>query len=264
MKKNNLFLIPIVALILATSCEVEVPKWTGEQRINFVAGITLADTTIRYSFVFSSSEIQEHTIWIEMATEGFLSNVPRRIGLTQVSVGDNDAVPGVHYVALDDPRVRDQYVVPANTETLRIPIILLRHASLQDEDRILRIELIENDDFLLTADVNKRAREIIFADKLTIPRMWAADTTLVPTYFGEYGPVKHRFMIDNSAPNWDEKWFDDNWHMYTYTNGTTWGWVPNERVYMNFLRLVLIRALGTQVLYETDGTQVTFPANEPA
>jgi len=260
--KKNLFLIPMIALILATSCEVEVPTWTGEERINFVAGITLSDTTIRYSFVFSPPDVQEHTIWINVATEGFLSNVSRRIGLVQVPVGDNDAVPGVHYVALDDPRVRDLYVVPANTETVRIPIILLRHADLQHEDRILRIELVENNDFLLTANPHKRLREIIMSDKLMIPRMWAADTTAVPQYFGEYGPVKHRFMIDNSAPNWDDEWFDENWHMFTYTAGNTWGWVPNEPVYMNFLRGVLIRALGTQVLYEADGTRVAFPTVE--
>jgi len=263
MKRYNLFLVPIVALILATSCEAELPTWSGEQRINFVEGVTLGDTTIRYSFVFSPLEITEHTIWLEVATEGFLSDAPRRIDFVQVLTGTNDAQPGVHFVAFDNPRVRDQYVVPARAETVRIPIILFRHSSLQEGEKILRIELRENTDFQLTANPQKRSREIIMSDKLMIPRMWAADTTAVPQYFGEYGPVKHRFMIDNSAPNWDDKWFDENWHMFTYTNGRPWGWVPNEPIYMNYLRGVLLRALGNQVLLEADGTRVTFPATGP-
>jgi hypothetical protein len=263
MKRYNLFLVPIVALILATSCEVDLPTWSGEQRINFVEGITLADTTIRYSFVFSSVEVEEHTLWLEIATEGLLPDVPRRVDFVQVLTGNNDAEPGIHYVPFNDPRVKDLYVVPARTETVKIPIILLRHASLKEDEKILRIELVENNNFLLTANTHKRSREIIIADKLTIPKMWAEQST-VSSYFGEYGPAKHRFMIDNAAPDFDDKWFDENWHMYTYSNGTTWGWVPNEPVYMNYLRGVLLRALGTQVLYETDGTRVTFPESEPS
>jgi hypothetical protein len=128
---------------------------------------------------------------------------PRPITLAQepfAGVNEN-AEPGVHYVAFDDPQVKAQYVIPAGASSASIPVILLRDPSLQEAARTLRITLVENAHFLLSANRDKLHRSIALVDKLAKPKQW------VSYFFGKYGEAKHRFMIDTTGQAVDDKWF---------------------------------------------------------
>ena len=61
----------------------------------------------------------------------------------------NKAIPGVHYVPMDDPEMENLLVVRADSVTLEVPVILLRDTSLQREEYRLCLQLVATEDFLL-------------------------------------------------------------------------------------------------------------------
>ena len=203
MKKIK-YVLTMAAWILAVSCEKEIPTWSGADRISFET-TAKTDTLRSYSFVFESGDITQHTIWINVDTEGLVRDYPRTVTLKQAPPADTGetAEPGVHFVAFDDPQVKAQYVIPAGAAGARLPIILLRDPSLQTTARTLRITLAENEHFSLSTAEIKLHRNIVFADKLTKPELWAP-------FFGTYGEAKHRFMIEVTDQLFDDKWFKEN------------------------------------------------------
>jgi hypothetical protein len=251
MMKKITYLLTIAALGIAVSCEKEIPTWSGSDRINFETK-TKTDTLRSYSFFFDSEDITQHTIWINVHTEGFVRDYPRTVTFKQApsTDGNEDAVPGVHFVAFDDPRVQAQYVIPAGASSASLPIILLRDPSLQTSVRTLRIAFDENEHFLLPIDTLKQHRNIVFADKLTMPEMWALSA--VRHYFGTYGEVKHFFMIEATGQPFDNEWFKKNFSG-NYDSG-----------YMFFLQDWLQEKLDERnaregsPLTEKDGTVVDF------
>jgi hypothetical protein len=218
MKKIK-YVLAIAAGFFALSCEKEIPTWSGSDRINFATRAE-TDTLRNYSFVFEPENTTQYTLWINMGTEGLVCDYPRTVTFKQSPAidGNEDAVPGVHFVAFDDPQVKAQYVIPAGAATASFPIILLRDPSLQESPRTLRIVLEENEHFLLSADENKLYRNIVFVDMLTRPTLWAP-------HFGTYGEAKHRFMIEVTGLLFDNKWFNENlwtamnWDYITYLQG---------------------------------------------
>ena len=54
---------------------------------------------------------------------GFLSDQNRPVRLEQVSTGEDDAIPGVHYVSFDDPDFTRLCFVPANQNRTQVPVI---------------------------------------------------------------------------------------------------------------------------------------------
>jgi hypothetical protein len=244
--KKIMYIWPIIALIFATSCEEKIPTWTGEDRINFRTDIA-TDTLQAYSFVFEPNEVTQYTMYIEVNTEGFVRDFPRAVNIRQVLTGNNDAIAGTHYVAFGTPHVN----IPAGAHSVMLPITLLRHTSLTGTQRILRVELLENEHFLLSANINKLHRSILFSDMLSIPRKWIENGTLsgvsssgvVWGDFGPYGPVKHRFMIDVTGMNFDDEWFATHYGMLTFAGGINWGWRPHDAAYITFLRNLLQQRL---------------------
>jgi hypothetical protein len=245
-------MIAIAAGMFAASCEKEIASWSGSDRINFET-IMKADTLRSYSFFFEPEDITQHTLWVTMKTEGFVRDYPRAVTLKQEPAidGNEDAVPGVHYVPFDDPQVKAQYVIPAGAATASFPIILLRDASLQESVRTLRIVLEENEHFLLSINPLKLHRNVVFADKLIMPEMWRSSTVIF--YFGTYGEAKHRFMIEATGQPVDNDWFKKNFSADQY-----------DYYYLMFLRgwfqekLDERNAREGSPLKEADGTIVTF------
>ncbi|MDR1951394.1 MAG: DUF4843 domain-containing protein [Bacteroidales bacterium] len=259
MKKMKL-LLPIVALCFATSCEEKIKTWSGADRISFETRM-VSDTLKTYTFVFEDKNVTEHTLWLNVCTEGFVFDVPRAVTIRQVSTGGNDAVPGVHYVAFDDPQVENQYVIPAGAASVNIPIILLRHSSLQTTIRTLHIELVGNNNFLLSTEKNKLHRHIVFSDMYVMAQMWGAQGT-VTNYFGTYGQVKHGFMVSVTDMLFDNNWFDANFRWDT--GPLERGWIPRDAGYMTFLRGWLREELQKRnaregnTLRERNGVPVSF------
>jgi hypothetical protein len=259
MKKIK-YILAIVAWSFAVSCEKEISTWSGSDRISFET-ILKTDTLRNYSFV-SDLDIEQYTLWINVCTEGFVRDYPRTVTFKQVpsTDGNEEAAPGVHFVAFDDPQVKAQYVIPTGASSASFPIILLRDPSLQTSERTLRIELIENEHFLLSVNKNKLHRNIVFADKLTMPEIWGALGS-VKFYFGTYGEAKHRFMIEVTGQPFDNEWFKKN---FAILYGEEYGWQPIDYDYIVFLQGWLQEKLdernareGDQ-LTEKDGIVVDF------
>lgn len=259
--KKLLYIFPLPLLMCLASCEEHIDTWSGRDRIRF-ATAAITDTLKNYSFVFESGDLSRYTFWLEVQTEGKVCDYPRPVNIKQVpSTQGNDAVAGIHYVAFDRTEVKTQYVIPAGVNKAQIPIVLLRDESLQNSEKNLRIVLEVNEAFLLSGDVNAQHRTIIFADILSMPQMWG-EVGSIRSFFGSYGPEKHRFMIEVAGQSFD----DDYFKKYFYWYSDVYGWQPNsdEHDYLEYLQGWLQRKLEERngregnILTEADGTVVDF------
>ena len=265
--KKIMYILPIVALMFAPSCEEKIPTWSGEDRVNIflLTGLpTQPDTTQYFTFVFETPETTQHIIYVRINTEGMIRDYPRAVTLGQMSSGgDNDAVPGVHYVAFDDPQVKDLYVIPAGAQTTLFPIVLLRDPSLKESTKTLRIEIRPNEHFQRSATRGWSHRQLVFSDRLYKPRAWD-EPGEVTTYFGVYGQAKHLFMITVGEQPFNDNWFNNNFVWNTAEEL----WKARDASHMNLLsnwlqlRLTERNLREGDDLKEADGTVVTF-SNQP-
>lgn len=269
MKKIQIIL-PVAALFLAVSCQKEnIMTWSGDDRIRFRTDL-VNDTLQGYSFLGETSTVTQHVMHIEVNVEGQVRDFPRTVTLRQVATGKNDAVAGTHYVAFTDAQVKDQYVIPAGAATAKIPIILIRHAALLDNEKILRVELVANEYFRLTTDGDRAFRRITFAEKPAMPDVWNIAFVSIydasAPYFGTYGPAKHRFMIDQTNTAFDNDWFSEYFISAMVSATGQPCVVPRDTGYASYLRQLLQQKLDAQnaaagignELKETDGTIVKF------
>jgi hypothetical protein len=174
--------------------EEEVPLYGEERnRLNFILQY---DPVTRYTFVYEPQEKREDTVWIEVATVGYVTDYPRGVSLCQLESDTLQAVPGVHYVAFDDPRLASSHVIPAGAAGALLPLIVKRDASLSEAEYSLNIGIVENEHFT-TGFPDAVEKQVTIADILTKPTNW--DRTM-DILFSPYGTVKHRFMIDAAAP----------------------------------------------------------------
>lgn len=158
-------------------------------------------STTSYSFIYAGG-VERDTLWFKVRTSGFLSGEPRPIALRQVEVPDTvgNAVPGVHYVAFDDPSLASFYTVPANADTLSIPVVVLRDPSLDTEDVVLRFAFDANDYFQPGFPMTS-TRTVYLSARLSRPMSW------YDNMFGAWGPVKHELMIQWTGERWDDAYF---------------------------------------------------------
>jgi hypothetical protein len=233
MKKTT-FILPIIALLFAVSCEDNLVTWIGEDRITFRTNAA-SDTLVLSSFVKEPDDVTRLTVLIEIQTEGMLRNYPRTMQLKQVSTGDNDAEAGTHFEPFDTPPV----TMPAGAHKVLMPVVLLRHPSLQEAEKTLRIELVENENFLLTTKgENCHFRQIVFADRVMEPTMWEIDCGRIPRTLGRYGAAKHRFMIEALGRDVDNEYLETVFWFSTAPNSGG-GWVPRDYAYTAFLQSFL-------------------------
>lgn len=260
--KKYIFVFSLLATLFVTSCEKDLPLYDDQQaRLNFrytTPGSTvtnLGDSIVGYSFVYNSHLTQD-TVWLQLRTSGFLSSVDRPFELKQVETGENDAVPGVHYVSFDDPEYKQKYlVVKADSIDVTVPVILLKDASLNDATYSLRIEVKDNE-YFKSGYKELKYKRINFTNQLVKPTYW---NFLMNYYMGSYGKVKHQFMIDNTKYKWDDDYLKSIGVHNSSVDQTFLIYIGNK-LYKLLNELNAQRAAqGLPDLQEEDGTFVTFP-----
>jgi hypothetical protein len=195
--KTHLIYIALPLLLLACQ-EEEVPLYNEEaSRLSFWYQNNYADSIVRYTFVYEPQETREDTVWIEVITSGFVTNYPRPVTLRQLESESPRAVPGVHYVPFDDPRVASLLVIPAGAARASLPLIVTRDASLGEAEHTLLIGIVEND-YFKPGFSNVREKLVTVSDILVKPAEW---DNIIEIVFTPYGTETHRFMIEVAPPD---------------------------------------------------------------
>ena len=247
-----------------TSCEEDLKPYDepdGLGRVYFIYGSgelnsskILYDSLVNYSFVYHHNVVQD-TSWLRVGTAGFLSPEDRSLELEQVMTGRNDAVSGKHFVSFDDSSYKQLLKVPADSIECDIPIIVLNDASLQNSDVTLKVRL-KGTSTLLPGYADFITKRITISARLSKPSNW---NMLCDWYLGEYGVVKHQFMIDTSGDPWDDDYLLNVAHVDDYSYQDFLRYQANKfnkaLVNLNAERV----AQGLDPLSEADGTVVSFP-----
>jgi hypothetical protein len=256
--KKIISIIILAIVFLSTACEENNFKiYTDGANIQFgpeesriyMASYNLVDTTKAYTFYYKSANVVQDTVFFDIYAIGGVSAINRSFTLKQDSVtGVTNAVAGVDYIAFDDSRVKDNYVIKAGTVHTRVPVILLRNEKLKTNTLTLKISTVANENFRLGEKTNIW-RKIIFTDRLSQPNSWDANTTKY--YFGSYSVAKHAFMIQATGDKWDDVFFGVLKSDYSLMS-----------FYTSFLKTSLIdynNAHPTSLLKDENGVLVTFP-----
>lgn len=257
MKRLIYFLAMVLVAVTAISCSK-----TQGLLYSDIARVQLNDTTtVSSTFVYKAPTITRDTVYIQVNTIGAMANVDRAVKFVQVSNKTDlfPAVSGQHFVPFDDPSIKNLMVIKANTVKAKIPVVLLRDASLKTNTYRLRLQLAANDQFAL-GEVQSRGTSILFSDRLERFYSWRFDNGTAPAFYtlGKYSTRKHQFMIDVLHEQIDEAW---------YQTAVTIGALQN---YNNVLKTALASfnndpvniASGKTPLRETDevgSLPITFP-----
>lgn len=227
-------------------------------------GGSLIDSVQKFSFVYLPSEIEQDTVWVEMATSGFVTDNDRSFMLEQVQLAEGDiknvegivnAEVGKHYIDFNDPDISKYLVVKAGENTVKFPVVVKRNDPYLEEGNVhLRFKLKETDNFKESFKAN-RFYTISITNKLVKPASW----DVLEYYFGgDYGYEKLRFMIDCAIWTINDEWFTDNFGSYATVDMGYTGYLStyytNKLIELNRER----QAQGLDYLKESDGTIVQF------
>ena len=200
------------------ACEQDLPTYSDDQaRLNFDYS-QYKSGLVNYSFTFNDK--QQDTVWIQLNTMGYLSDRDRPFELQQIMTGRYDAIPGKHYVAFDD------------TATFNLNIALKPDADFQ------------------TGYVAQSSMTVTMTSQLSQPTEWRGAMNY---YFGTWGPVKHRFMMQVTGKKWDDEYIlsvQNDYNMVSYLISQLDKALEEE----NAKR----QAAGLPYLQEADGTLVAF------
>lgn len=165
----------------------------------------LDDTLKTKTFVYDPEDVVRDTVYFDIYTLGKVSESDRSFTIKQEEIpGVNNAVAGKHYVAFDDPSVKDLYVIKAGTAHSKVPVIVLREPSLKDTSVKLKMVIAPDENFQ-PGEPAKLWRRVEFSDQLTMPNRWP----MMEGFFGKYSKVKHQFFIDVTGEKWDDELFDE-------------------------------------------------------
>lgn len=265
MKKIfNIFVLGL--LLVTTSCEKSLEVFSDTTcRLNFYYREAEIMSNFQpnmaqgsFSFIYSGN-IQQDTVWVEVECMGLLADYDRPITIEQVDTTAVMAVAGKHYVAFDDPSLVKYYVMPAGKARTKLPIVVLRDASLKHESVVLKYHIKPNDFFTKGYDVFQ-TRSLSITDRLAQPAYWTKGYPMYGGYYslynfiGYYGVVKHQFMIDITGKPWDDAFIEE--------------FITGDTNYLNYILNKLVSELdkyntkrqeqGLDVLREEDGTEVNF------
>lgn len=149
--------------------------------------------SIPYSFFVAPNSVVDDTVHVKVCLSGLLADYDRSIKLVQTNVGEEDAaIPGVHFIAFDDPSVVDSVCMPRGKAVAYIPVVLLRDVSLKSKEKRLKLSVEQNEHF--RPGVNDlRTFTVIIADFTIKPKLW---DSVWKYYFGPtFGSEKLRFII---------------------------------------------------------------------
>lgn len=248
------------------SCQEKYPLYESPDNRVYFTFENESDTLINYTFVYNNYTVD--TIWLNVQLLGFLSESPRSITLEQINTIENNAIPGKHFIALTDASYSKFHQIGPNTTVAKIPIFLLRDATLEDKAFNLKLRIKENEYFKLGIPT-KCEILITTTNQLVRPTNWGAGDGLMDNYmnliYGVYGKVKHKFMIDVTGEKFDDKYiseklgftkgfpnsyFDEGYAMFLLS------FLKNKLIDLNAVRAT--QGLGP--LAEKDGRLVTWGA----
>jgi hypothetical protein len=196
-------ILATLASIVLTACEQTLEVYNNSEgdrlifRYDIVNGQSASDPVTRHTFVYDASTTVVDTVWLTVNTMGYTRAYDRNVSLRQVMTDSLNATVGTHFVSFTDPALADKYVVKAGSTSARIPIVLLRDASLKNDEYFLKFEIVENE-FFKPGVSGYTQKLITVSDILTQPQHW--DIYAIYYFAGQYGKAKHQFMIDAAAP----------------------------------------------------------------
>lgn len=161
--------------VLLGSCKDQMDIYSDPvNRLNFTYESS-GDTLLQYTFVYEAVEKVVDTLWIPVQTMGYVTDKDRKITLRQAaSAYGTDAQAGVHFVPLDDQALTSKYYwMRAGENKARVPVVLKRDNSLQEQEYMLTLEIAANEDFE-PGYPNRSYRTIEVADILTKPSRWSS------------------------------------------------------------------------------------------
>lgn len=259
MKKTFLYIISILAVAATFGCEESLDLYDNpDNRLNFYFKSN-ADTVVNFTFVYEPATKLVDTLWVTVNTMGFLSDKDREVSIEQVQTSGTNAIAGKHYVPFDDASIKGKFIIPAGKNTADLPIVVKRDASLKNEPVNLLLRIADNENFKMGYS-KYSVKKITISDQLTKPSSWGG---AMDYYLGEYGPVKHQFMIDVLGRKVDNEYlyelgfasasaysdtFDIDYIFYMKD------WFNNKLVERNAERA----AQDLDPLAEADGTLVSF------
>ncbi|MDD4031985.1 MAG: DUF4843 domain-containing protein [Bacteroidales bacterium] len=187
-----------------------------------------ADTLKTVTFVYYGSDVTRDTIFYDIYTIGRLSGKDQPFKIKQVNLPDSDnAQPGVHYLSFDDPTLQASYVIKANTNHAKVPVIALRNASLKQKEFTLCFQIEANGNYQ-AGEADFQWRKLVITDRLTKPNSW--NDWLSQYKLGKYSMVKHAWMIEQTKLKWDEKYLAQVYADMSLS--TYWGSKLKELLYL--------------------------------
>ncbi|MBK3515844.1 DUF4843 domain-containing protein [Carboxylicivirga marina] len=213
----NKYIRFLVIGVIFCACEPQaLMTYIGVDRLQFVDA-----KDFRYSFVYEPKTVTSDTVWVTVQTMGDVYDYDRAVSLVQVfeeewtytydelgnkidslfDIRNDQAESGIHFIPLSE---HTTFKVSANTARANLPIVVLRDVSLVKDSYRLRLRISPNDYFEEgVKDVLEKT--IIISDVVVKPNGW--DDIADKYLFGEYGPVKHRFIIDILGLRIDDDFF---------------------------------------------------------
>lgn len=208
---KNIFQYLLSAMLLPVfvcGCQKESPSTFDSQAgIYFFKGskvvnnrtVTQSDM-IDFSFITVADQLTAYDVMVDMRTIGFPVDRPREITLEQIDAADvldpdlypkpQNAVPGLHYVAFDDPAAAAKIVMPAGQVKVDIPITVLRDESLEHGVYYLSFRVRENDHFKPGL-----RDQLTFTVSITSQYSRPSNWSWWESAFGEWGPRKMWFLV---------------------------------------------------------------------
>ena len=111
--------------------------------------------------------------------------------VVQLNTGEPDAaMAGTHYIAFDDPSLREMMKIKADSAQMLLPVIVLRDPSLKQGTKRIKIGLLENEYFKM--GIEKQQEFLVkTTDRGEKPGNWSSWSY----QFGEWSSLKMEFMI---------------------------------------------------------------------
>lgn len=187
-------LTPMLLLWLAGCSKSELTAYEQPGSIYIyrqIYGVT--NDSVTSSFAIKAATLQVDTVFVSVRIMGNAVHKDRVVKL-EAWADSTTAVEGVDYEFLP-------YVVPADSFTARLPVLIKRTAEQKTKELRLMLRVVASADFLPGAVGNTSGSIpgatlkylIKINDFLTKPSNW--DSILV-YYFGTYSQVKYKLIID--------------------------------------------------------------------
>jgi hypothetical protein len=183
---RKLIILTVVVGLLYSCKKETLPPYRAEKDNIY---LNYKDTNnIIYSFAYHP-ELAKDTIWLPVIVSGKRVNYDRHFSLAVVD-STTSAVKDLHYEAL-----KTSYVLPADSGTISIPLILLNtDTELVDKSVALTVVVVGGDDFATLLPESIRSKSIQFSNRLEQPAWWQYWGQL-----GRYSRVKHQLFLISSG-----------------------------------------------------------------